>query len=309
MKDIAFEKYKLSDKRPFLTVGMFDGVHSGHRCLLHELVSLSSINDTESVVVSFPVHPRKVLGTTDGGFALLDTQDERVKKIASCGADWLLWLNFDRQLASLEASEFLDLLIEKINPCEVLVGYDNRFGRKDSREFDDIVSKGEYKGVRVRRSDCKVICEGLEVSSTQIRKLLAEGNVSLAQKMLSNPYSICGNVEVGRQIGRQIGFPTANITPNPGKLLPKYGVYAVRVLYGGGQYGGVLNLGGKPTIDKAERSCEVHILNFSEQIYGRQIEIEFIEYLRCQKGFETLEELKMQIEKDCDEAEKVLGVL
>ena len=90
MKDIAFEKYKLSDKRPFLTVGMFDGVHSGHRCLLHELVSLSSINDTESVVVSFPVHPRKVLGTTDGGFALLDTQDERVKKIASCGADWLL---------------------------------------------------------------------------------------------------------------------------------------------------------------------------------------------------------------------------
>ncbi len=309
MKDIAFEKYKLSDKRPFLTIGMFDGVHSGHRCLLHELVSLSSADNTESVVVSFPVHPRQVLGATDGGFALLDTQDERVQKIASCGADWLLWLNFDKQLASLEASKFLDLLIEKINPCEVLVGYDNRFGRKGSREFDDIVSKGEYKGVRVRRSDCKVLCEGLEVSSTRIRKLLAEGNVSLAQKMLSKPYSICGNVEAGRQIGRQIGFPTANIAPNPEKLLPKDGVYAVRVLHEGRQYGGVLNLGGKPTIDQAERSCEVHILNFSEQIYRKQIEIEFIEYLRCQKGFETLDELKQQIEKDCDEAKKILGDL
>lgn len=309
METIAFEDYVLSNERPYLTVGMFDGVHCGHRSLLQELVGKAHSHGSKAVVVSFTSHPRQVLNATDGGFALLQDCTHRQNEIASCGVDCLLWLDFTAELASMEASEFLDMLIAKVNPCQVLVGYDNRFGRKGSREFEDIIAEGRYKDVIVRRSETKVLCEGVEVSSTQIRKALGDGNVSLAAKMLSKPYSLSGIVESGRQIGRRIGFPTANVRVESGFLLPKDGVYAVKVSIDGRVFGGVLNLGHKPTIDKQERTIEVHVFDFSEQIYDKSIEIAFIEYLRSQQKFESLDDLKAQIEKDCEDAKLKIGLL
>ena len=302
METIAFENYNLSYERPILTIGMFDGVHLGHRSLLEELVCSAHSVGVKAVVVSFLQHPRQVLNATDNGFALLQDSKKRAEGIASCGVDCLLWLDFTKEMAAMEADEFLDMLIEKVNPCEVLLGYDNRFGKKGSRVFDEIISNGNYKDIKVRRSDCRVLCEMKEVSSTQIRKALQEGNVSLATKMLSVPYVIGGVVESGRQIGRQIGFPTANIRLDNGVLLPLEGVYVVRVQIAQQRYFGVLNLGKKPTVDKDEKTCEVHILDFEQQIYNKYIEIEFISYLRSQKRFESLEELKQQIAEDCEKA-------
>ncbi len=308
MEAISFEQFKHSDKRPFVTVGMFDGVHIGHRRLIEDLRQRAKENGTEAVVISFLNHPREVLGKTDGGFGLLQTREERFEKLARCGANRLVYLNFTPSLAQMEASEFLDMLIERINPQEVLVGYDNRFGRKGSNEFDTIIEKGVYRNVRVERSDCKIFCEDIEVSSTQIRLALQKGEVGLAAKMLEEPYRIGGVVESGQQIGRKIGFPTANIKLNERVLLPKEGVYAVKVRLGDRILGGVANLGGKPTIDTKAWTCEVHIFDFQEQIYGKEIEIEFIERLREQKQFADLESLKQQIEKDSNEAKRILGI-
>ncbi len=296
-------------EKPFVTVGMFDGVHAGHRCLLEELCTKAKAAGAETVVVSFSSHPRAVLGTTEGGFGLLQTNERRFEKIASCGVDWLLPLAFTRTLAMLSASAFMDMLIERLNPQELLLGYDNRFGKKGDTGFDEIIARGQYRGVKVERSKGRVLCEGAEVSSTRIRKALHEGRVDLAAKMLEEPYYVAGRVEAGRRIGRRIGFPTANACLETDKLVPKEGVYAVRVRIGKAEYGGVLNLGGKPTVDASAWSCEVNIFGFSGDLYGKEIEIGFESYLRGQRRFASLEALRKQIAADCDEAKKILGIV
>ena len=309
LKILDFEDTEILSRvavRPFVTVGMFDGVHAGHRCLLEDLCRRAEAAGAETVVVSFLSHPRAVLGAVEGGFGLLQTNERRFERIASCGVDWLLPLAFTRELAMLKASAFMDMLIERVNPQEVLLGYDNRFGRKGDESFDEIIACGEYRGVRVERSEGRVFCEGAEVSSTRIRKALQEGRVDLAAEMLEEPYSIAGKVEEGRKIGRRIGFPTANIRLEGDKLVPKEGVYAVRVRTGGAMYGGVLNLGGKPTVDTAAWSCEVNVFDFSGDLYGREVGILFEAYLREQKRFASLEALREQIARDCDEAKRIL---
>lgn len=309
LKILDFENTEILSRaavRPFATVGMFDGVHAGHRCLLEDLCRRAEAAGAETVVVSFLSHPRAVLGTVEGGFGLLQTNERRFERIASCGVDWLLPLAFTRELAMLRASAFMDMLIERVNPQEVLLGYDNRFGRKGDESFDEIIACGEYRGVRVERSEGRVFCEGMEVSSTRIRKALQEGRVDLAAEMLEEPYSIAGKVEEGRKIGRRIGFPTANIRLEGDKLIPKEGVYAVRVRTGGAMYGGVLNLGGKPTVDTEAWSCEVNVFDFSGDLYGMEVGISFEAYLREQKRFASLEALREQIARDCDEAKRIL---
>ncbi len=307
MKAVAFESFEPSGERPFVTVGMFDGVHVGHRRLIEDLRQRAEAKGAEAVVVSFLQHPRQVLGKTDGGFGLLQTVEQRFEKLARCGADRLLQMDFTLALSQMEASEFLDMLIDKINPQEVLVGYDNRFGRKGSGEFESIIERGVYKDVRVERSDCKIFCEDIEVSSSQVRLALQRGEVALAARMLEEPYRIGGKVVSGRQIGRQIGFPTANIALKEGFILPKEGVYAVKVRFAGGVWGGVANLGGKPTVSGEDWTCEVHIFDFNRQIYGMELELEFVEYLREQRRFEDLDALKAQIEKDCEKAKRAIG--
>lgn len=312
LKILNFEDTEILSRaavRPFVTVGMFDGVHAGHRCLLEDLCRRAKAAEAESVVVSFLSHPRAVLGTVEGGFGLLQTNKRRFERIAYCGVDWLLPLAFTRELAMMRASAFMDMLIEKLNPQEVLLGYDNRFGKKGDSSFDEIIACGEYRGVRVERSKGRVFCEGVEVSSTRIRKALQQGRVDLAAEMLEEPYSVIGIVEEGRRIGRRIGFPTANVCLEGDKLVPKEGVYAVRVRTGGAIYGGVLNLGGKPTVDTEAWSCEVNIFDFFGDLYGREVEIFFEAYLREQKRFASLETLREQIARDCDEAKRILGSL
>lgn len=307
MKTLAFEDFVASEKPTFVTVGMFDGVHIGHRRLIEDLRIKAAKFGAETIVVTFLSHPRMVLGKTGGGFALLQSAEQRFAKLARCGVDTLLYLDFTAELAALEASEFLDMLIEKINPKEVLVGYDNRFGKKGSDEFDRIMESGIYRGVKVERSACKVMCQNIEVSSTQIRLALQRGDVKLAALMLEEGYSISGTVEEGRKIGRQIGFPTANIRLEGNRLLPMEGVYAVRLRLEGETFEGVANLGAKPTVDATERTIEAHIFGFDRQIYGKRIEMEFVDFLREQVKFASLEELKEQIEKDCNEAKLRLG--
>jgi len=201
LKILNFEDTEILSRaavKPFVTVGMFDGVHAGHRCLLEDLCRRAKAAEAESVVVSFLSHPRAVLGTVEGGFGLLQTNKRRFERIAYCGVDWLLPLAFTRELAMMRASAFMDMLIEKLNPQEVLLGYDNRFGKKGDSSFDEIIACGEYRGVRVERSKGRVFCEGVEVSSTRIRKALQQGRVDLAAEMLEEPYSVIGIVEEGR---------------------------------------------------------------------------------------------------------------
>lgn len=282
------------------TVGDFDGLHRGHVHILDKLVAIADERHLTPVVVTFDLHPRIVLGSAGPDFRLLSASlYERLNAIRSFGIRHLLLLHFTPQLAQLSACDFLDKCIcGRMDLRGLLLGYDNVFGNKRSNDFDRLDSYAAERGFEIFH-DGSVLCQGIEISSTQIRNALRKGDLSMAQAMLGRPFAVRGVVIPGRQLGRSIDFPTANIAvANPYQACPADGVYAVRVWHQGRSYPGMANLGQRPTVGDDGRSLEVHIVGFQGNLYGLPLTVEFVSFLRPIVCFASVAALAQQLRDD-----------
>jgi riboflavin kinase/FMN adenylyltransferase len=292
-----------------VATGFFDGVHRGHAAVIQRLIQVARANGLPSCVATYHPHPRVVLGK-DEGLQLLTCFSEKEQRLATLGVDHLVVIPFTKELAALEAEDFFEqYLIKTLNTKKLVVGFDHNIGRNAAAGFEKIKTLGEAQGIEVRQVQAYV--EGkVEVSSTKIRKALNEGNIAAANALLGYDYSMHGKVVSGSQIGRKINFPTANIQPECSlKMLPKSGAYAVRVALDGKRHGGMLNIGTRPTVSSGEKhNAEVHIFNFSENIYDREITLTFVERLRDERKMRSLEELQRQLKDDEAKARQVLDL-
>ena len=288
---------------PVMTVGMFDGVHIGHQKLLYNLKEKAKQYNTKPIVITFDKHPQHVIKPElFDKISLLQTNEERFEKLNSFGIENIIIIHFTKEFAKLSAQEFLDILIKKYSPKYFLLGYDNHFGNKSSEEFNQLIIENKKKGLILERTNDCVIYKDIEVSSTQIRKALAKGEINLANSMLNEEYIISGEVVDGNKIGQTLGFPTANIKVETHKLLPLFGVYLCIVEVGEKEYSGIVNIGLRPTIKDSPITIEAHILDFKKEIYGEKIKIKLKEFLREEIKFENLEALKTQINLDIEKA-------
>lgn len=286
------------------TIGMFDGVHRGHRLVIDHLRKEASARGLQTAVVTFTTHPQ-LLFHPDSGLRLLTSAAKKEQLLAQTGVDCTLLLSFTRELAAVTAADFMALLRRRCNVRLLVVGYDHHFGRRtDGESFADYHCYGESLGMEVVAAPA--LGEGT-VSSSAIRKLLAEGDVRGAEKMLGRRYTLAGTVVGGRQNGRLIGFPTANIDLGGEPLLvPADGVYATEVTVDGARRGGMLNIG-TPTVDGAtRRTIEVNIFDFGSDIYGSRIELEFVARVRDERRMAGLDDLCNQLKADRQTIKEIL---
>ena len=278
------------------TIGFFDGVHLGHRFLLNQLNMYSTQFGLESLVVSFVDSPQRIL-SPNSDIKLLTTSSEKLAIFSELGLQNCLMLNFDENMAAITSYDFLKLLHDTYRVQKLVVGYDHHFGSDRLGTFDDYVQLGEKIGVEVIACQ-PFIAENLTVSSSKIRTFLLEGDIIKANELLGSPYTMQGVVVSGNQIGRQIGFPTANLQLDVSKLIPKGGVYAVDVMFDHVLFQGMLNIGTRPTLSGQKQTIEVHIIDFEKDIYGATLIIRFRKRLRDERKFESINELKAQLEQD-----------
>ena len=288
------------------TIGFFDGVHLGHRHLINQVKMAASLNGWCSSIITFPVHPRQVI-QSDYQPSLLSSPEEKIELLASTGIDNCILLPFTRELSQLTAWEFMQLLYDQYKVRMLVIGYDHRFGHNRAETFEDYCRYGRELGIHIMQATAYTQ-EQDKVSSSVIRRALLSGEVSTATKYLGYPYFMQGTIVSGYQVGRKIGFPTANLQVDfPNKLIPAIGVYAVRVSVNGQSYRGMLNIGHRPTLNNGTNlSIEVHILDFEGDIYNQPMRIEFIDFLRPEAKFNSVEELTLQIQKDKEKATKIL---
>ena len=293
------------------TIGFFDGVHQGHQYLLRRLVDEARQAGLLSCVITFDRHPRQVL-QTDYCPRLLTTFEERKELLAQTGIDLCVILPFSPEMAALSAKDFMkDILLERIGVKRLYIGYDHRFGHNRSEGFEDYVRYGEEMGMEVLQNDAFVLSpstdEAVEqesVSSSSIRKALLQGNVDQARMLLGYPYFLSGKVVDGEHEGRKMGFPTANIDVTcKEKLLPAPGAYVVEVSIEGEEKAlpGMMNIGTRPTFGENNLSLEVHVLDYSGNLYGKMLSVSFLERLREEHRFVSTEELREQLMSDAQQ--------
>lgn len=288
------------------TIGFFDGVHRGHRFLINQVKEAAAKDGLCSALITFPVHPRQVIQTTYRPL-LLTSPQEKIELLETTGADYCILLPFTHELSLLSAKEFMQLLHDKFNIKTLVIGYDHRFGHNRSESFEDYCRYGKELDIYIERARAYTDGEA-KISSSVIRQLLKEGNVSLAAKFLGYNYFLDGTVVDGYKVGRKIGFPTANLQVDcPDKLIPSEGVYAVYVYVEGKKWAGMLNIGHRPTLNNGMNlSIEVNILEFSDNIYHKEMRIEFVEYLRAEEKYDTIDALIAQMHKDREETARIL---
>lgn len=299
---VIHEGYEnLSLMAPVVTLGIFDGVHRGHRALLDCLVARAKEAKGESVVITFFPHPRLVLEKNNINLSFLSTIEEKKILLEKANIDHLIIIEFNIEFSRIQACDFIkDILVRKIGTKHLIIGYNHHFGRSGEGDFNTIKQCSESLAFRVEQMQ-GFHTDGGIISSSSIRKALLKGNLDEANRWLGYSYSMSGTIIEGRKIGRSIGFPTANIIPdNQHKLIPGDGVYAVEVKLNEKDYTGMLSIGSNPTVnsDSTLRSIEVHILNFNKDIYGRNISVTFRKKLRDEKKFDNLEKLTQQMELD-----------
>jgi riboflavin kinase/FMN adenylyltransferase len=294
---------------PVATLGIFDGVHRGHKALLDCLVSRAREVKGESVVITFSPHPRLVLERDNINLSFLTTMEEKKILLENANVDHLIIIEFNNRFSKIPACDFIkDILVEKIGAKHLIIGYDHHFGRRGEGDFNTIKQCSEELEFRVEQVQGYHTEEGA-ISSSSIREALLKGRLDEANKWLGYLYSVSGTVIEGRKIGRSIGFPTANIKPDSQhKLIPCGGVYAVEVLLDNKTYPGMLSIGSNPTVnsDIRSRSIEVHILNFDKDIYGSRISVIFRRRLRDEKKFDNLKQLSEQMERDKQDTQQLL---
>ncbi len=299
-----FEKPSFS----VVTIGTFDGVHVGHQAILNTLTDVAKANNGKSILITFWPHPRFVLNNTTGSLKLLSTFDEKVALREGIGLDYVIKVPFTPEFSTLSAQQFVEkILIELAGTKRLFIGYDHHFG--NNREGDihflrEVSQKYDYQVEEIPRQDI----DDIGVSSTKIRNYLLEGQVQLANVLLGRAYSIKGEVIHGDKLGRTIGFPTANIDIKEDyKLLPGDGAYAIKAHVKGQEHKGMLNIGYKPTVNGEKRTIEAHLFNFVEDIYGSEIQVEFVRSLRKEIKFDSVGELKRQLAIDKQQAMNILS--
>lgn len=292
-----------------VTQGTFDGVHTGHRKILGNIVDLAAGRKGKSVLVTFHPHPRHVLYKSENNIRLLTTFEEKVDLLRETGIDYLIVLPFDEYMAKMKAHRFIrDIMVEKIGVDVMVVGYDHRFGRNREGSFGDLKEFAHMFGFEVMEIAAHDI-NAATVSSTKIRNCLLEGDVETAALYLGREYSIRGEVVHGKKLGNTLGYPTANLHINtPDKLIPANGIYAVWAEVAGAKFGGMLSIGNNPTIEGAKWSIEVHIFGFNQTIYGEELTLTLVRRMRNEEKFDSLEALKAQLKVDEIQAQQILGL-
>jgi len=287
-----------SSEKTVVSLGTFDGMHIGHRAILNKLKFQKNNSGNKTLALTFSPHPRLVL-KTDSKILLLNTIEERIQLFKEFGIDYLVVQEFTQEFANLSAEEFVkNILVDTFNIEKIVIGYDHHFGKNRSANIHDLIEFGNKYHFDVEQISAEEL-DRVSVSSTKIRKALAEGNVALAKNYLSYPYMISGTVIKGKQLGRTIGYPTANIQiKEEYKLIPAIGVYVVKVLIANQTYYGMLNIGTNPTVEGKSLSIEVNIFDFDQDIYGQEITVCFLERIRDEKKFGSVEMLKEALKED-----------
>ncbi|MCB9183348.1 MAG: bifunctional riboflavin kinase/FAD synthetase [Flavobacteriales bacterium] len=287
-------------KRPVLTTGTFDGVHKGHRAILKRLIARARKEEGESVLFTFHPHPRMVLFPGDNDLKLLSTQEEKRALLAEAGLDHLLVVPFSRQFSRMHAVDYVrDLLVGAIGVRSIVIGYDHRFGRNREGDLMLLRRLGDVYGVEVEEIPAQEV-DHVKVSSTKIRQALQAGDAASVSELLGYDYPLSGVVVKGDQLGRTIGYPTANIGAiDPYKLIPGDGVYAVRVHLKDGERQGMLYIGERPTVSGGlKRNVEVNIFDLDRDLYGEAITVRFIDRIRADQRFESMDALRDQLHAD-----------
>lgn len=305
--------YKHNDAVPWdkcvATMGFFDGVHGGHRFLLNEVSKEARRVQHVSVAVTFSKHPRKIL-KSDYQPRLLTTLEEKLELLESTGIDACVVLDFSKEMSRLSAQEFIEkILFDKLKVNTLFVGYDHRFGRNREEGFEEYKLYGARLGMNVIQAEKFTFKGDKHFSSSKIRQALTTGNVALANRLLTYPYTFVGKVIEGHKKGRTIGFPTANLRfENKEKIIPAVGVYAVYVYVKDRAYKGMMNIGHRPTFSSDNQlSMEVHIIDFDADIYAQPIKIECMHRIRDEKKFKGINELVEQLKKDRETVRELLS--
>jgi riboflavin kinase / FMN adenylyltransferase len=294
---------------PVATVGVFDGVHKGHLEIISRLSAIARKKNCESVIITFEPHPRLVL-PHHAEVKLLQTLDEKLLHFEQAGVDAVLVISFDRVFAKITPHDFIkNVLVDSLKVSHVITGYDHFFGQNRQGDIDLLTQMGQQYNFTV--DELPMVTVGSNsVSSSSVRRALLDGDVAQAAFMLSYAYSINGEVVAGNKIGRNIGYPTANLKPNSDhKLIPGQGVYASLVSIKGLIYKGMTNIGYRPTIDAEHLTIEVNIFDFNQDIYGQVITLSFVERIRNERRFASLGELQLQLANDKIVASKILESL
>jgi riboflavin kinase / FMN adenylyltransferase len=290
-----------------LALGVFDGVHVGHQAVIARAVEAAAREGGLAGLVTFDPHPIRVIAPNKAPTALLETLDHKARVVSELGIGLFIPLHFDATFAQMDASEFMARLTAA--PVKTIaVGEDWRFGRNRGGDINFLKKEALLRGFKLQ-AVAPVMHEGDRVSSTRIRQAIRDGNLSAAEQMLGRPYTVSGRVVEGKKLGRTIGFPTANLATGDAQLPPD-GVWAVRATCRDGQrFAGVANLGVRPTVDGGLRSVEVHLFDFSGDLYGSELEIQFYKYIRAETKFPSIDALKSQIQQDAARAKKILKYL
>lgn len=295
------------DLRPCVaTIGFFDGVHRGHQFLIANVREEARKAGLPSLVITFDRHPRQVL-SQDYQPRLLTTLDRKLQLLSLTGVDNVAVLHFTKEMAALSARDFMQqILHDKLNVRELIIGYDNRFGHNRAEGFDDYVGYGKEIGIQVRQATPFAVGD-IKVSSSLTRSFLEGGEVEMATRCLGRPYELSGMVVKGFQQGRKLGFPTANLdTGNSGLLIPKGGVYAVKASIDNHQrlLSAMMDIGTRPTYGGTRLSLEVNIFNFHGSLYGKRLTVQFFKRMRDDRKFESIEDLAAQLQKDRESVTK-----
>lgn len=282
-----------------ITIGTFDGVHCGHQKLINQLIDEAGKIDGESVILTFSPHPRMVLFPDDHGLKLITLLEEKIDILAQTGLDHLVIYPFSLDFSRMQPVEYVrDFLVNKLNVKKLVIGYDHHFGRNREGNLEHLIDFGAIYGFEVDEISPEMI-DDVNVSSTKIRLALESGDIATVNKYLGRNFELKGTVVQGNQIGRQIDFPTANLElPDAMKALPGAGVYAVRVKHQEQEYGGMLNIGVPSLGDGEGTTVEVNLFDFSGEIYGHELALEFVSHLRNGRKFDSQEDLKEQLKLD-----------
>jgi riboflavin kinase/FMN adenylyltransferase len=292
-------KFKVT--KPVLTVGSFDGVHLGHLKVVNRLNMIANQNEGESVIFTFSPHPRFVLNPEENTLRLLTTLDEKIALLEKSGVHHLIVFPFTQSFSELSYTDFVrSILVGQLNIDSLVIGYDHKFGKDRKGDFEMLKNLSLAFNFKLEKLDV-LLTDNVSVSSTEIRNSLQGGDIEQANRYLGYTFSLTGTVVEGQKLGRRIQFPTANIeVSDPHKIIPGFGVYAVLVDVDGISYRGMLNIGTRPTINynADRRSIEVHLFNFDENIYKKEVTIRFITKVREEKKFASIDGLRTQLEKD-----------
>jgi riboflavin kinase/FMN adenylyltransferase len=288
-------------KNAIITIGTFDGVHKGHRQILNQLIEEANEVDGTPIVITFYPHPKQIVGNDHSSVLVLNTLEEKSALLAEVGIEHLVVVPFTKEFAEQSAEDYIkNFLVRSFKPHTIIIGYDHRFGKNRSGNYELLEIKGQELNYKVKEIP-EHILHDITISSTKIRKQLLEGSISTANELLGYDYFFSGNVITGKQLGRTIGFPTANLAiNNESKLIPGNGVYAVTVQIENDKtiFNGMMNIGVRPTFEKTERAIEVNIFDFESSIYDKELTVHIRARLRDEIKFDGIDSLKNQLNKD-----------